>query len=99
MGKKSKDKGYRGEYNLVKRLHELGIQAKRVPLSGGTSFQKHDIVFDNIVAEVKLRKKLPLYEWLGDANILFVKQDYDDYLVVLRLEDFVELYKKAKGHE
>jgi len=36
MGKKSKRKGYRIEYELVKKLNERGIKAKRIPLSGGS---------------------------------------------------------------
>ena len=34
MGSKSKSKGYRTEYNLVKRFQAAGLDAKRQVLSG-----------------------------------------------------------------
>ena len=74
MGKKSRDKGYRGEHNLVKILSKAGLNAKRVPLSGATSFAGGDIrIYDyELRGEVKLRKNgegfKKLYKWLKEEK-------------------------------
>ena len=56
MGRKSKDKGYRLEHELVEKLRELGFSAERIPLSGqaGGSFSG-DIRINKKIAEVKGR--------------------------------------------
>lgn len=100
MGKKSRDKGYRGEYNLVKKLAEVGISAIRVPLSGASKDFKNDLLIgkDKDPVEVKVRKDgfKQLYKWLDSAKYLFVKSDRKDYLVVMRLEEFAGLYISSK---
>lgn len=101
MGKKERDKGYRGEYTLVKMLKEEGLRAVRVPLSGGTSFYKGDIVCEGLTGEVKLRADgfARLYQWLGDLDFLAVKADYEKYLIVVPIDRFVKLLKKAREGE
>ena len=97
-GRKSKSKGYRGEHNLVTRLNENQIKAKRVPLSGA-SYIKGDVVITKLgKAEVKWRKDgfKELYKWLGNNDFLFVKRDRDDYLVVLKIEKWMKLVKKKE---
>lgn len=94
MGKKSKDKGYRGENELRKKLEDRGIPTKRVPLSGASDFQKGDLILDikdkKILGEVKWRKNgfKQIYKWIEEADVLFIKRDYSDYLVVQRLKDY-----------
>lgn len=45
MGKASRDKGGRGERELLHRINESGrLVARKVPLSGGTTFQKGDLL-------------------------------------------------------
>lgn len=93
-GKKSRDKGYRGERNLVKLLNEAGIKAKRIPLSGAT-WMKGDLVIENMKAEVKVRKEgfKRIYDWLSGNDLLFLKADRKDYLVVMRLNLFERILK------
>ena len=93
MGKSQRNKGYRGEYKLVKLLQKAGIPAKRVPLSGATEFAKGDIVIkDRYKAEVKLRKDgfKELYRWLDGNDFLFVKADRKPYLVIMTFDTFIE---------
>ncbi|PMQ02383.1 MAG: hypothetical protein CBR30_01705 [Dictyoglomus sp. NZ13-RE01] len=94
MGKKSKRKGYRIEYELVKKLNERGINAKRIPLSGG-SWLKGDILIDNFICEVKARANgfREIYKWLEDKDFLFIKADRKDYLVVMSLDKFINLMR------
>lgn len=93
MGKSQRQKGYRGEYTLVKKLRKAGLDAKRVPLSGATDFQKGDVVVQGFVGEVKVRQNgfMSLYKWLGEKDFLAVKADRKEYLIVLPLEIFAKL--------
>ena len=95
MGKSQRNKGYRGEYNLVRKLREAGLEAERVPLSGATDFKKGDIVVEGLTGEVKLRKNgfKMLYDWLEGNDFLAVKADRKEYLVVISLELFIKLLK------
>ncbi|MDD3089374.1 MAG: hypothetical protein WC261_10625 [Synergistaceae bacterium] len=95
MGKSQRDKGYRGENNLVNMLKESGIDAKRVPLSGATDFQKGDIVANGMTGEVKIRGSgfKQIYDWLAAHDFLAIKADRQQYLVVLPIEKFIELLK------
>lgn len=102
MGKKSRNKGYRGEHNLVLLLRSHGIDAKRVPLSGATEFCKGDLLIHGLIAEVKVRHHgfKELYKWLNGKDLLFVKADYADYLCVMPIERFIELIKgKEVSHD
>jgi Holliday junction resolvase len=97
MGKSQRNKGYRGEYNLVKMLKEQGVEAKRVPLSGATDFQKGDAIINEMKAEIKSRKSgfKRIYDWLENVDLLFIKADRKPYLVVMPLEKFIKLVKKG----
>lgn len=93
MGKKSRDKGYRGEYNLLVKLKNHGIDAKRVPLSGATDFCKGDLIIDGLVVEVKVRQNgfKELYKWIENKDLLFVKADRHEYLCIMPLKMFIKL--------
>ena len=93
MGKKSRRKGYRGEYQLVKKLREAELDAKRVPLSGQTEYAKGDVVVEGLVGEVKLRKDgfRQIYKWLENRDILFAKADRKEYLSIMRLETLIKI--------
>lgn len=99
-GKSSKEKGYRGEKEIEKLLKEVGLSAKRVPLSGAVEGFWGDVLIkikeEELRAEVKRRRVglKALYDWLGGKDILFVREDRKDWLVILRLEDFLRLTLK-----
>jgi len=102
VGKAQVRKGYRGEYNLVRKLKEAGCDVKRIPLSGRTDFAKGDIQIIHPVAEgigeVKVRKMgfRELYKWLGKMDYLFLKADHRPYLVVMKLDRFLQLLKEGR---
>ena len=56
MGKSQRDKGYRTENNVRLKALEHGLDAYRVPLSGGASI-KGDVVVKNSVDEWVLEIK------------------------------------------
>jgi len=99
----SRKKGYRIENELVNILKERGIEAYRVPLSGGGVIKGDIVINKNIVCQVKGRKggfKL-LYDSLEyeeggekkEYDLLFIKADRRKYLVVMSLEKFIDMIK------
>ena len=104
-GKKSRDKGGRVEREFVNNLVKHGIEAKRVPLSGACDGFKGDIKLwlhncgfcelMEYTAEVKARKNAAGFkmvkQWLGDNDILFLKEDYAPPLVVMGWSVFMSI--------
>lgn len=105
-GNHSRNKGYRGERELVKILQEAGIKAKRVPLSGATEFQKGDIVFKSgsrqYNIEVKRRHKVNslLYNMLENSDFGALRADNKGWIVLMPLETFIRLLNQEdeNGH-
>jgi len=103
MGKESLVKGKVGERELAAELRRLfGIEARRgVQYCGGTD--SPDVVTDipGIHCEVKRTERLSLYpamkQAIGDAGdkvpIVFHRQNREDWLVVVRLNDLSDLIK------
>jgi len=88
MGMRSRRKGARVEREVVALLREAGIPAERVPLSGaaGGSFTGDVVIADRWRAEVKARKSgdgfKTLAGWLGSNDLLVLKQNHADPIVV-----------------
>ena len=97
MSSKSKQKGYRTEYNLVKRFQVAGIDAKRQVLSGALPDHPHDIKIKNpdMIVEVKARKNgagfKTLKRWMGTADALIMHEDHEESLVAIALPLFIDL--------
>ena len=97
MSSKSKQKGYRTEYNLVKRFQVAGIDAKRQVLSGALPDHPHDIKIKNpdMIVEVKARKNgagfKTLKKWMGSADALIMHEDHEESLVAIALPLFIDL--------
>jgi Holliday junction resolvase len=103
-GRQSRDKGNRAERAIVKYLQERGFAAERVPLSGsagGSYLGDVTIPVLNIdrVAEVKCRANgfRELYKWLEARDLLIVRADRKEPLVVLPLKLAAEIAAKAGG--
>ena len=95
-GARHRRKGDHIERELVERHRALGVHAERYPLSGASRFRgsSHDIdiyPFGNneapLVAESKARRSgggfMQLERWLGECDILFLRRDHSDPLVLL----------------
>jgi Archaeal holliday junction resolvase (hjc) len=105
-GRASRDKGNRAERAIVKFLLERGFAAERVPLSGsagGSYLGDLTVPILNIdrVVEVKCRADgfRELYKWLQERDILIVRADRSEPLVILPLKLAAEIAAKAGGHE
>jgi hypothetical protein len=105
-GRASRDKGNRAERAIVKFLQERGFAAERVPLSGsagGSYLGDLTVPILNVdrVVEVTCRADgfRELYRWLIDRDILIVRADRSEPLVILPLKLAAEIAAKAAGHE
>lgn len=92
MGAMQRRKGARVERELVNALKAAGIPAERVPLSGaaGGSYTGDLVINGRYRVEVKARKDgkgfTQLEDWLGDNDLLILKRNHGDPLVVLPWE-------------
>lgn len=103
-GKPARDKGLRAEREMVARHELLGVKAERVPLSGQSSYQNNSCDLDiyafgsfaaPLVGEVKARKSgagfALLERWMSDADVLFLRRDRADPIVVLPWASWAKL--------
>ena len=104
-GKASRQKGNRAERAIVRLLQDKGFAAERVPLSGsaGGSYVGDltvPVLGADRVVEVKVRANgfRELYGWLTGRDILIVRADRKQPLVVLPLRLAADVAAKAAGH-
>lgn len=97
-GKSPRQKGDRVERELVALLQRAGIAAERVPLSGsaGGSYVGDlsiPLLGVDRCCEVKVRGNgfLRLYDWLAGRDLLIVRADRREPLVVIPLKLAVEI--------
>lgn len=109
-GAKHRRKGDRVEREIVQLFEELGVHAERYPLSGASRFRDsgHDLdIYLNgkdaapFVAEVKARKNgggfVQLERWLGDYDLLLLKRNRADPMVVLPWHTLINLLGKIRS--
>ena len=91
-GRSSPRKGARIERQLVDMHRDLGVRCNRVPLSGAVAGFKGDLKIhlfhgEPLTAEVKARASgegfATLTRWLGDADLLILRQDRTAPMVCL----------------
>lgn len=98
MANKSKQKGSRFERLIVLMTQDVGVPCKRAWGSNGAALGMHeevDVVIDNdFKVQAKCRKTMG--QWMipnKNVNAQLVKADREDPLIVMRYDDFLELYK------
>ena len=101
-GRRSRSKGVRTERSIVNALRASGIGAVRVPLSGAVGGRfAGDIVLPlmgrDLCVEVKARAGgfRELYCWLNGRDMLIVKADRQEPLVVLPMSLAAKIAKGA----
>lgn len=98
MTNRSKQKGSRIEREIVHLHTAIGIPAERIPLSGaaGGSFTG-DVIIGDLRAEVKARANgdgfKTLEGWLGKNDLLFLRRDRQQPLVVMPWAIYESLIK------
>ena len=94
-GKAARVKGCAGERELVLLLRSWGLAARRVPLSGACEGFKDDVIVgppeDEERWEVKRRGRafIQIERWLDLSEVLAFRRDRGDWLVCLRLTDYL----------
>ena len=101
-GRRSRAKGARTERGIVHALQANGIAAVRVPLSGAVGGRfAGDVLLPfmgrDFCVEVKARADgfRELYSWLDRRDVLIVKADRQEPLVILRLSLAAEIAKQV----
>lgn len=105
-GKSAKDKGARGERLLVHFLEKFGLSTRR----GMVWLSQSDVIgLDGIHIEVKNVEALNVRKALDQAieeaekkkdglPTVFWKKSRKEWVTVMRTEDWVTLYKLARGN-
>lgn len=86
---KAKAKGSRVERQIRKIFEQAGFNVVR---SAGSLGESDLYVYNKEISlsiQVKARKTLQLYSWLGNADALVVKADREEPLIVLPLSKFL----------
>ena len=83
MSKSQRDKGALVEPAIVKMHQDAGIACTKVSRSGYTGPDLR--IAGRFAGEVKGRKEAPktIMAWLGDNDVLFIKSDRQQPLVVM----------------
>lgn len=102
-GRASRRKGDRAERTIVRYLQERGFAAERVPLSGAvggryTGDITVPVIGRDLTVEVKARADgfRELYRWLAGRDLLIVRADRCEPLVVLPLHLAAEIAAAAE---
>lgn len=98
----SRDKGARGERELSLKLREYGYQTRRGQQFSGINGDADVVGLPGIHIECKRVERLNLYDAIaqaksdsrdGEVPTVFHRKDRYDWLVTMRLEDWIRLYK------
>lgn len=101
----SRQKGARGERELANILKERGYDARRGQQYCGTSGDADVVGLDGIHIEAKRVERLNLYDAMeqsirdardGEVPTVFHRKDRKEWLVTMRLEDWLQLYEQNK---
>lgn len=103
MGKASREKGKRGERMLVRFLRDQGYEVRRTAQYCGKSGDAADVVgLPGLHIECKFVERLNVLEALRQAihdaaagliPAVFHKRSNAEWLVTLRAEDFMTIYR------
>ena len=108
MGRRSREKGKRGERELVHKLLDLGFQGvHRAQQYCGAASSADILGLDQIHVECKRTEALNLYTAMeqavrdssgtSDFPAVFHRRNDKPWLVVMRLEDWGKLYRAFIG--
>lgn len=102
QGKASKNKGKVGEREIAKKLREYGFDTRRNQQYNGANGDADVVGVPHIHMEVKRVEKLNIMTAMeqateeareGEVPAVFHRRNNKPWLVTMRLEDWVKLYK------
>lgn len=97
----SRQKGARGERELAKKLREYGYETRRGQQYSGANGDADVVGLPGIHIECKRVERLNLYDAMsqsrrdakgGEIPLVMHRKDNCEWLVTMRLDDFMELY-------
>lgn len=104
MGKASRDKGKRGELMLSRFLREHGYEGRRTSQYCGQTGDAADVVgLPGVHIECKFVERLNIHQAFlqavhdakaGLIPTLFHKRSHEEWLVTMRAEDFMSIYRE-----
>ena len=99
MSHPSKVKGNTYEREIVEKFKEHGIDCKRAWGSNGQSLGMHEEVdcLANKELRIQAKRRKNIAKWLKPSvfvDAVAVREDRGQSYIILRLEDFLEDYKK-----
>lgn len=98
----SRNKGAVGERELAEKLREYGYQCRRGQQYSGANGDADVIGLPGVHIECKRVEKLNLYDAMsqsvrdakdGETPAVFHRKNNKEWLVTLRLDDFMKMYK------
>lgn len=107
-GKASRDKGKRGERMFASLLREHGFDARRGVQYQGSPDSPDVVGLPGAHTEVKFVEKLNLHSAMeqskrdageGEMPIVAHKRSREEWLVTMRFDDWIELFKAWEGKE
>lgn len=102
----SKQKGNRGERELAKVLREYGYDCRRGQQYSGANGDADVVGLPMIHIECKRVEKLNIYSAMaqsihdkrdGEYPAVFHRRNNCEWLVTMRLEDFIEIYREFES--
>lgn len=111
MAKKinSKHKGKIGELEIVNLLKKFGFNARRSVQYCGRTGDAPDVVVEGLPLHIEV-KRTERFSWKyytqavndskasGKTPVVFYRQSYQPWMVLLSAEDFLELMKKGESN-
>ena len=103
-GKAPRQKGNRFERELVNDLKAAGLDAYRIPLSGSMRGFKQDVVIRLVNRDLTIEAKCRrngfsfIYNAIKDADLLAIKVDRGEPLLVMRLSDAAAILGQSEAH-
>lgn len=103
MGKSQREKGKRGERELAGILREYGYDCRRGQQYCGAAGDADVVGLPGIHIECKRVEKLNLLDAMeqagrdareGEAPAVFHRRDRCEWLVTMRLEDWIQLFRE-----
>lgn len=98
----SRNKGAAGERELAAKLREYGYQCRRGQQYSGANGDADVIGLPGVHIECKRVEKLNLYDAMSqsardakddETPVVFHRRNNKDWLVTLRMDDFMKIYK------
>lgn len=106
MAINSKEKGKRGEIELARKLTEYGYRSRRSQQYCGANGDADVVGLSGIHIECKRVERLNLQDAMaqskhdaraGEKPTVMHRRNHSEWLVTMRLEDWIELYREWRS--